>query len=320
MTARERWAVALAGLLLIGLLPTACSPRPDSGGDPAADGASSEAARPQEKRVLRIGAIPDQNPEKLNRLYGLVADELSEQLKVPVRFVPVTDYTAAVSAFRTGDLDLVWFGGLTGVQAWLQKPGARALAQRDIDRSFRSVFIASAGSGLKPFTEQSGLQQLRGKRFTFGSESSTSGRLMPQHFLNQAGVQLSDFAGGNPGFSGSHDALIALVQSGTYDAGVVNEEVWESRLAEGKVDTSKVVELWRTPGYANYTWVVQPNLDTDYGQGFTERLEQAFTGLSAKDPRQAQILELFGAERFVPASNDQYAAIEAVGRQIGKIR
>ncbi|MCU0529828.1 MAG: putative selenate ABC transporter substrate-binding protein [Cyanobium sp. Prado107] len=318
MTARERWAVALAGLLLIGLLPTACSPRPDTGA--TGEGTTSEAARPKEKRVLRIGAIPDQNPEKLNRLYGLVADELSEQLQVPVRFVPVTDYTAAVSAFRTGDLDLVWFGGLTGVQAWLQKPGARALAQRDIDRSFRSVFIANAGSGLKPFKEESGLQQLKGKRFTFGSESSTSGRLMPQHFLNEAGVQLSDFAGGNPGFSGSHDALIALVQSGTYDAGVVNEEVWTSRLEEGKVDTTKVVELWRTPGYANYTWVVQPDLDADYGQGFTERLERAFTSLSPRDPRQAQILELFGAERFVPASNDQYAAIEAVGRQIGKIR
>ncbi len=318
MTTRERWAVALAGLLLIGLLPTACTPRPD--GATAPDGGSSEASRPNEKRVLRISAIPDQNPEKLNRLYGLVAEELSEQLKVPVRFVPVTDYTAAVSAFRTGDLDLVWFGGLTGVQAWLQKPGARALAQRDIDRSFHSVFIANPNSGLKPFSAQSDLKQLKGKRFTFGSESSTSGRLMPQYFLNQAGVQLGDFAGGNPGFSGSHDALIALVQSGTYDAGVVNEQVWRSRIEEGKVDTTKVVELWRTPGYANYTWVVQPSLDKDYGEGFTKRLEQAFTGLDPKDPRQAQILELFGADTFVPATNAQYEAIEAVGRQVGKIR
>ena len=318
MTTRERWAVALAGLLLIGLLPTACTPRPN--GATAPNGSSSEAARPNEKRVLRIGAIPDQNPEKLNRLYSLVAEELTEQLKVPVQFVPVTDYTAAVSAFRTGDLDLVWFGGLTGVQARLQKPGARALAQRDIDRSFHSVFIANPSSGLKPFSAQSDLQQLKGKRFTFGSESSTSGRLMPQYFLNQAGVQLGDFAGGNPGFSGSHDALIALVQSGTYDAGVVNEQVWRSRIEEGKVDTTKVVELWRTPGYANYTWVVQPSLDKDYGEGFTQRLEQAFTGLNPKDPRQAQILELFGAETFVPATNAQYEAIEAVGRQVGKIR
>ena len=103
-----------------------------------------------QKPVLRIGAIPDQNPEKLNRLYGLVANELSQQLGVTVKYVPVTDYTAAVSAFRTGNLDVVWFGGLTGVQATLLKPGARMIAQRDIDAQFYSVFIANTSSGLKP--------------------------------------------------------------------------------------------------------------------------------------------------------------------------
>jgi phosphonate transport system substrate-binding protein len=322
LIARERWAVALAGLLLAGLLPTACSTpssTPD-GGPGSQEGASSQSLQPKGKLLLRISAIPDQNPEKLNRLYSLVADELSEQLKVPVQFIPVTDYTAAVTAFRTGDLDLVWFGGLTGVQAWRQKPGARALAQRDIDRSFHSVFIANPRSGLQPISSVEGLRELKGKRFTFGSESSTSGRLMPQFYLGEAGVQLSDFAGGAPGFSGSHDALIALVKSGTYDAGVVNEEVWKSRLKEGKVTTTEVIPIWRTPGYANYTWVVQPDLDARFGPGFTEKLEQAFVGLDAADPRQAQILELFGAERFVPASNDQYRAIEQVGRQIGKIR
>lgn len=318
MIARERWAVALAGLLLLGLLPTACS-TPDA--NPGSqDGASGQVLQPNSKRVLRISAIPDQNPEKLNRLYTLVADELGEQLQVPVQFIPVTDYTAAVTAFRTGDLDLVWFGGLTGVQAWLQKPGARALAQRDIDRSFHSVFIANPRSGLKPIQDVQGLRELKGKRFTFGSESSTSGRLMPQFYLNEAGVELGDFAGGAPGFSGSHDALIALVQSGTYDAGVVNEEVWLSRLREGKVTTEQVIPIWRTPGYANYTWVVQPDLDAQFGAGFTDRLEQAFVGLDGSDPRQAQILELFGAERFVPASNAQYTAIEQVGRKIGRIR
>jgi phosphonate transport system substrate-binding protein len=318
LIARERWAVALAGILFAGVLSTACS-TPDA--NPGSQGgASGQQLQPNAKRVLRISAIPDQNPEKLNRLYSLVADELSQQLNVPVQFIPVTDYTAAVTAFRTGDLDLVWFGGLTGVQAWLQKPGARALAQRDIDRSFHSVFIANPRSGLKPIDGVEGLKQLKGKRFTFGSESSTSGRLMPQFYLTEAGMNLKDFAGGAPGFSGSHDALIALVKSGTYDAGVVNEEVWKSSLKDGKVTSQEVIPIWRTPGYANYTWVVQPDLDAQFGPGFTAKLEQAFVDLDDSDPRQAQILELFGAERFVPASNDQYEAIEQVGRQIGKIR
>uniref|UniRef100_UPI004049E384 PhnD/SsuA/transferrin family substrate-binding protein n=2 Tax=Cyanobium TaxID=167375 RepID=UPI004049E384 len=90
MPTRERWTAVMAGLCLA-LLPAVFPPVP-------ASLLPTAIAQP----VLRIGAIPDQNPEKLNRLYGLVADELSQQLGVKVAYVPVTDYTAAVSAFRTG--------------------------------------------------------------------------------------------------------------------------------------------------------------------------------------------------------------------------
>jgi phosphonate transport system substrate-binding protein len=270
--------------------------------------------------VLRLSAIPDQNPEKLNRLYPLVAKVLSRQLGVPVRYVPMVDYAAAVTAFRTGDLDLVWFGGLTGVQARLQKPGAIVLAQRDIDASFRSVFIANASSGLRPFVPMQGLTALKGKRFTFGSESSTSGRLMPQWFLARAGVQLRDFSGGAPGFSGSHDATIALVQSGAYQAGVVNEQVWRSSLRSGKANRNKVFLLWKTPGYPDYHWLAQPNLDRRFGPGFTDRIRQSIIGWRQKDPDQRVVLELFGAQQFTTARPEDYKRIEAVGRQIGLIR
>ncbi|PHX67469.1 MAG: putative selenate ABC transporter substrate-binding protein [Cyanobium sp. Baikal-G2] len=308
MPTRERWTAVMAGLCLA-LLPAVFPPVP-------ASLLPTAIAQP----VLRIGAIPDQNPEKLNRLYGLVADELSQQLGVKVAYVPVTDYTAAVSAFRTGSLDLVWFGGLTGVQASLQKPGAQMLAQRDIDAQFYTVFIANARSGLKPIQTQKGLVTLKGKRFTFGSESSTSGRLMPQYFLAQAGVKLADFAGGAPGFSGSHDATIALVQSGTYDAGAVNEQVWKSSLRSGKANRSKVVQIWRTPSYPDYLWLGQPNLDQRFGKGFSAKLRQSIISWRSTDPEQKQILSLFGAQQFTTVKPGEYKQIEQVGRQIGKIR
>jgi phosphonate transport system substrate-binding protein len=301
MTTRQRWLAALAWLCLA-LVPAV------------------QAQQASSKPVLRIGAIPDQNPEKLNRLYGLVADELSQQLGVKVIYVPVTDYTAAVSAFRTGNLDLVWFGGLTGVQASLQKPGAQMLAQRDIDAQFYSVFIANTRSGLRPIQNQKGLVALKNKRFTFGSESSTSGRLMPQYFLSQAGVKLTDFAGGAPGFSGSHDATIALVQSGAYDAGAVNEQVWKSSLRSGKANRTKVVQIWRTPSYPDYLWLGQPNLNQRFGPGFNTRLQQAILGWRTSDPEQKQILNLFGAQQFTTVKQSEYKKIEQVGRQIGKIR
>ena len=318
MTVRERWNAALAGLAFA-LLPAVLTPLAPSL-LPAAEAQQSPAKASTTQPVLQIGAIPDQNPEKLNRLYGLVANELSKQLGVRVSYVAVTDYTAAVGAFRTGNLDLVWFGGLTGVQASLQKPGAQMIAQRDIDAQFYSVFIANTRSGIKPIQNQKGLTALKGKRFTFGSESSTSGRLMPQYFLSQAGVKLGDFAGGAPGFSGSHDATIALVQSGAYDAGAVNEQVWKSSLRSGKANRSKVVQIWRTPSYPDYLWLGQPNLDQRFGKGFTAKLRAAIVGWRPSDPEQKQILELFGAQQFTTVKAGEYKKIEQVGRQIGKIR
>ncbi|MCX5939816.1 MAG: putative selenate ABC transporter substrate-binding protein [Cyanobium sp. LacPavin_0818_WC50_MAG_67_9] len=319
MPARERWTAAVAGLCLT-VLPAVLSPQLGDLLPPALAQQATQAKPAQAQTVLRIGAIPDQNPEKLNRLYGLVANELGRQLGVKVLYVPVTDYTAAVSAFRTGNLDLVWFGGLTGVQASLQKPGAQMIAQRDIDAQFYSVFIANTRSGIKPIQTQKGLAALKGKRFTFGSESSTSGRLMPQYFLSQAGVKLGDFAGGAPGFSGSHDATIALVQSGAYDAGAVNEQVWKSSLRSGKANRTKVVQIWRTPSYPDYLWLGQPNLDQRFGKGFTAKLRAAIVGWRPSDPEQKRILELFGAQQFTSVKAGEYKKIEQVGRQIGKIR
>ena len=270
--------------------------------------------------TLRIGAIPDQNPERLNRRYGQLSAELSDTLKVPVRYVPVSNYPAAVSAFRAGSLDLVWFGGLTGIQARLQTPGAQVLAQRAIDAKFNSVFIANTSTALQPIISIDGLKSLKGKRFTFGSESSTSGRLMPQHFLAQAGVTPKQFAGGQAGFSGSHDATIALVQSGSYQAGALSEPVWNVAVKNGKVDPTKVKVIWKTPPFGNYHWVVRPNLDQRFGKGFTTKLQQAMFGLTPTSERQKNILELFSAKRFIPAQESQYQPIEEVGRQLGKIR
>ena len=283
-------------------------------------GLATAATPPAAAPVLRVGAIPDQNPEKLNRLYGALSSELSEQLKVKVRYVPVSNYAAAVSAFRAGSLDLVWFGGLTGVQARLQTPGARVLAQRDIDARFTSVFIANGSSGLRPLSSQDQLIQLKGKRFTFGSESSTSGRLMPQYFMQQVGVLPSQFAGGRPGFSGSHDATIALVQSGAYQVGALNEQVWKSNVKNGRVDPAKVRVIWRTPPYVDYHWVARPGLDKRFGSGFTQRIQAALIGLKPDTTRRELVLSLFGAKRFIPANAKDYAPIEKVGRQLGKIR
>jgi phosphonate transport system substrate-binding protein len=265
-----------------------------------------------------IGAIPDQDPEKLQRRFGLLAEYLEGELGVPVEYIPVTDYAASVTAFRVGDLDMVWFGGLTGVQARLQVDDAQAIVQRDIDEQFHSIFIANTESGITPIEEVSDLDQLTGHSFTFGSESSTSGRLMPQYYLSQAGVALSDFQG-EAGFSGSHNTTIELVEAGSYEAGALNEQVWLSQVESGEVDLEKVQVIWRTPSFYDYHWVIRPDVIERYGEGFIEDVTRAFSQLDVNNPDHQKILDLFSAEKFIVTENGNYIEIETIGREIGKI-
>ena len=154
---------------------------------------------------------------------------------------------------------------------------------------------------------------------TFGSESSTSGRLMPQYFLKNNGVLLEDFKG-DPGFSGSHDKTIKLVESGSYEVGALNSQVWRDRESQGAIDPSAVQVIWETPPYYDYHWVINPAVKSRFGDEFVPKVQQALLALKASDPRQNEILDLFGAEAFIVTENKNYDQIEAVGREIGKIQ
>ncbi len=315
-----RWS-AVALLTLLAFVPASCGS--DTSSSDTSGGASDEGQAETSTEIdgtLTIGAIPDQDPEQLARTYGLVADYLEGAVPgLTVEYLPVTDYQGAVAGFRTGDLDFVWFGGLTGVQARLEVEGANAVAQRDIDAEFTSVFIANTSAGIEPVADVAGLSDLAGTRFTYGSESSTSGRLMPEAFLNEAGIDPATDFDGAVGFSGSHDATIEQVEAGTFQTGALNSQVWDARRAEGGVDDSAVIEVFRTPSYFDYHWVARPEIDDRLGVGATEAVVEALLALDATDPDQAAILALFGANSFIRTDNANYADIEQVGRNAGLI-
>ena len=271
-------------------------------------------------KVLKVGAIPDQNQNILDKRFNLFSKELSQQLGVEVKYVPVINYVAAVTGFRTKDLDLVWFGGLSGVQARLQTPNSLVIAQRDIDKEFKSVFIVNKKLKIDPISNIKGLKKLKNLRFTFGSENSTSGRLMPEYFLNKARIEITDFKGKKAGFSGSHDATIALVNSGAFDAGALNKQVWENNLKNQPKRTKNVSLFWITPDYFDYHWLAQGNLDKRFRKGFTKELKSTILNLDSKNPSHKKILDMFNAEKFIKAEAKQYKKIEDIGRKLKKIR
>jgi phosphonate transport system substrate-binding protein len=303
---------AVVPLSVLSLAPVFRSP------SAAAQDASPVAGTPaalRSDRPFAISAIPDQDVAVLNRQFGAMADYLSEATGLRVEYVPMVDYASLITAFERGDIQLAWFGGLTGVQAQAAVPGTEAIAQRPRDAAFHSKFIVRAG-----LDDVAGLADLAGLSFTFGSESSTSGHLMPRYFLQEAGVVPEGDFRGLPNYSGSHDKTIALVESGAFDAGALNEAVWEARVRDGDVDTTKVREFFTTPAYYDYHWGIRPDVDDVYGAGAKEQITAAILGMAATDPEQKAILDLAQTEEYIPTENANYDTIRAVAEELGILR
>jgi phosphonate transport system substrate-binding protein len=260
--------------------------------------------------VLRVTTIPEEAATEQIRKFGPLTKYLERTLGTKVDFVPVNDYPAAVEALVNKQVDLVWFGGFTYVQAQIRSGGKIIpIAQREEDTNFRSVFITQTNSGIKS------LADLKGKQVSFGSQSSTSGHLMPRYFLLEAGVDPDkDFK--RVAYSGAHDATIASVVSGRVDAAALDITVWRKFVAENKVDTSKVDVFFTTPPYFNYNWSVH----ADMPAAQREKITAALLNLNMNNPEGKEILTLNRATKYIPTKPENYKGLESAGRSAGLIR
>ena len=171
-------------------------------------------------------AIPDEDESRLRQRFNKVASYLENKLGVAVTYIPVKSYAAAVAAFRNNQVQLAWFGGLSGVRARILVPGSEAIAQGFEDQAFFNYFIAHSSTGLMRSDEFP--KNIAGKIFTFGSKGSTSGRLIPEFHIRKNLKKAPNDVFQKVGFSGNHTRTIQLVQSGAYQVGAVNSKVWET--------------------------------------------------------------------------------------------
>ena len=262
--------------------------------------------------MLVFTAIPDEDESKLKERFCTMSEYLSKTLDIEVSYVPVKSYAAAVSAFRNGQVQLAWFGALSGVQARSTVPNSQALAQGVEDQAFWTYLIAHKSTGLKVGDVID--KNMRGMTMTFGSKSSTSGRLIPEFYLTERFGESPDKVFERVGYSGNHSRTLRLVESGSYDVGAINYAVWERELAAGNIDTNAVKVIWKTPAYPNYQWSIRGDVDAQFGAGFSDKVKVAL--LAMDDPK---LLKSFARSAFIPAQNSDYAPIKRTAQQVGLI-
>lgn len=253
-------------------------------------------------KPINVGMIPDAGATQVSiQEKEPLKNYLSSNMGQQVNLVIPTNYNATVEALGNGSLDFAYLGGLTYLKARKQY-GVIPLVQRTSDLEFHSLFITGANSGINS------LADLKGKSFAFGDINSTSGHLMPYLELKQAGINVDTDL--KYRYSGSHPATAKAVESGAVDAGALDESVYNSMIAEGKLDKTKVRVFYTSKPFVDYVWVARKDL----GRDEKEKFIQAFTRL--KEGRDDQVLQILRGKSFVRATDDEYGVLRLVAKEL----
>src|SRR5262245_14772170 len=182
-------------------------------------------------QTLRISMIPTTDPGKMIRESEPLVAYLEKETGAKVEITVPTNYAAVVEAIANDQVDIVYLGGFTYVQS-SKRSGVIPLVQRDQDQNFHSLFITNSESGIN------GLSDLKGHTFAFGDVNSTSGHIMPEYFMREAGVDPEVIQ--KAVYTGGHDATALAVANKRVDAGALDETVYQKMVADGKLDAAKV--------------------------------------------------------------------------------
>jgi phosphonate transport system substrate-binding protein len=258
-------------------------------------------ARPAGKPIT-VGMIPDAGATQVSvQEKDPLKNYLSAHMAQQVNLVIPTNYNATVEGLGNGSLDFAYLGGLTYIKAHKQY-GVVPLVQRASDVQFHSLFITSANSMIHS------LADLKGRQFAFGDINSTSGHLIPYMEMRQAGVDVE--AELKFRYTGSHPATAKAVESGAVDAGALDETVYNSMIAEGKLDKTKVRVFYTSKPFVDYVWVARKEVAKDE----QEKFAKAFTDL--REGKDDQILQILRGKNFVRADDAEYAIIRLIAQQL----
>lgn len=258
------------------------------------------------QEILRVGLIPNQNPEEVEAQYQPLEDYLAEKIGREVEVSVPATYNAVVEALVSGELDMAYFGGLTYVQARQRAdvtPLVTEVNPYTGTTKYHSLIITPTDSDI---TE---VEDIEGRDFAFGSVSSTSGSLYPSIMLNKAGIDyrtdLGEFT-----YTGGHDTTAQAVANGRVDAGGLEDRIFYDLRDEGVIDENAVRIVAESEPIEGYPWVVRDDLSEEDKEALTNAY------LDMEDP---ELLDLMRAEGYERVTADDYDYTEKQARALDLI-
>lgn len=270
----------------------------DADGDLVADAPKDEKDW-IDPATLVFSYTPVEDPAVYGKVWEEFIDHLAKETGKKVQFFPVQSNAAQIEAMRAGRLHVAGFN--TGSNPLAVNCAGfvpfAMMASKDDLFGYEMEIITYPGSGIEK------IEDIKGKKLAFTSETSNSGykapsALLKQEFKMEAGKDYE------PVFSGKHDNSILGVANKDYPAAAIANSVKGRMIARDVVKPEQLHILYKsqsfpTTGYG-YVYNLKPEL--------AEKVKTAFfnfnwegTGL-AKEFNKAEPPQ----EKFMPITYKEY--------------
>lgn len=264
-------------------------------------------AQPPQKEFL-IGLIPEMNVFKQQERFRPLAEYLTKKTGVKVNITILSRYGNIMERFTSEKMDGAFFGSFTGALA-VEKLGAEPIARPvnvDGSSTYHGYLFVRKDSGIK------GPEGMKGKKMAFVERATTAGYIFPVAYLRQHGVKdyktfFKEFY-----FTGSHDASIYAVLDKKADVGASKHSIYDRvRKTDPRVDKELVI-LAESAKVPSNGLCVRKGLD----KRLKENLKNALLNID-KDPEGKQVLERFGALKFIETTREDYNIVSKLAHEAG---
>ena len=238
----------------------------DADGDLIAD-APTDPKDWLDPSTLVFSYTPVEDPAVYAAVWKEFIEHLAKETGKKVQFFPVQSNAAQLEAMRAGRLHVAGFN--TGSNPLAVNCAGfvpfTMMASNDDRYGYEMEILTYPGSGIEK------VEDIKGKKLAFTSETSNSGykapsALLKQEFKMEAGT---DF---EPVFSGKHDNSILGVANKDYPAAAIANSVLSRMLERDVVKSEQLVSIYKsqsfpTTGYG-YVYNLKPEL--------AEKVKEAF--------------------------------------------
>lgn len=243
--------------------------------------------------VVKFGILSGENEQDRIQRYTPLEEYLQETLGVEVEIFTAGNYDGVIQALAAGQIEFAFLGSSAYAAAYTATDGNLIPLLTTQNKSGRtgyfSTIVTRCDSGI------ASIEDLAGKTLAFADPDSTSGYAVPYYNLVQEGYEPTTYFAAIP-FSGSHEAGVAGVANGTFDAAATYEDtelngIYQNMERKGMIDADVVCKIWTSPEITSGPLTARADLPeglitamTDAVEAFPAANPEGFALVTGFDP------------------------------------